>query len=122
MRRSIRYVLSVCVGSAVTGLIAGFFDPGLTSSFAILLLYSVTCSLVLAHGDVWYRELRPRGAGRSSPKLGAIGGGVGGGVGAALVNISIPLVAIGVGMLVFGQALIIAEYAPAIRQSWADGA
>ncbi|AEH38763.1 hypothetical protein [Halopiger xanaduensis] len=110
MRPLLRYVLSLVVGvgvTAVTVQVTGTTDPIVWS---LLPLYAAATALVVGHADGWARLLRAgrnRGGGQ---KLGAIGGGVGALTFSLLFSVSIPAGVAGVGLLLFGQALTVADY------------
>lgn len=109
MRRSVRYSVSTGVGIAVTMIVSVFAHGESSHSLIILSLpvvYAVTTSLLLAHRQQWF-ELNQAHAADS--KLGAVGGGVGAFTGGALLRVSTPAGIAGLGLMLLGMAITVAN-------------
>ncbi|MFK8213927.1 hypothetical protein [Haloferax volcanii] len=110
MRPSIRYIASLVVGVGVAGVaVSAAETPGLLP-VAIAPLYAATTALVLRHRDGWKRLVRFGDQRWSDRKRGALGGGIGALSFSLLLAVSVPAGLVGIGLMLFGQALTVADY------------
>ncbi|KTG07976.1 hypothetical protein AUR64_01725 [Haloprofundus marisrubri] len=111
MRRSIRYALSIFVGMTVTIITLRFTKTNSLVVLSILPLYGVSTAFLLGCKDSWYRLLRPETKEQVSRKRGAIGGGIGAFTCSLLLAVSVPVGVAGIGLMLFGQTLAVADFA-----------
>lgn len=110
MRRSVCYIVAALVGLSITAVTVWFSRSDSILAWAILPLYTVSTGYILVQKDHWVR-LFTTGRDRQSSRLrGAIGGGVAALTLSLLLQISIPAGVAGIGLLIFGQALLVADY------------
>jgi len=110
MRPSVRYLVSLIVGLVVAGVAVSAADAPGFLPVAIAPLYAATTVLVLRHRDGWKRLFRFGDQRWSDRKRGALGGGIGALSFSLLLAVSVPAGLVGIGLMLFGQALTVADY------------
>ncbi|WP_042662136.1 hypothetical protein [Haloferax sp. ATB1] len=110
MRSSLRYLVSLVVGLVVAGVTVSVANTPGSLPVAIAPLYAATTALVLRHRDGWKRLFRFGNQRWSDRKRGALGGGIGALSFSLLLSLSVPAGITGIGLMLFGQALTVADY------------
>ncbi|WP_299332018.1 hypothetical protein [Haloplanus sp.] len=110
MHRSIRYVVALLVGVGLAVAAGVLSDTHGLPLISIAVVYTATTVLVLAHRNDW-AGLSGKTTG-TSRRVGAIGGGVGAFAGATLLQVSIPVGVTGLGLYLFGMAVVVADVSP----------
>ncbi|MFD1634931.1 hypothetical protein ACOZ4L_04235 [Haloplanus ruber] len=106
MRRSLRYLVATAVAVGIAALTAVTADSTGLTLLSVPIVYGPTTALVLAHWQTWVSLSRQPDPSR---KLGAIGGGVGAFAMSSLFRVSVPVGAVGFGLMLFGMAVTIAD-------------
>ncbi|WP_251341201.1 hypothetical protein [Haloplanus halophilus] len=106
MRRSVRYGIAAAVGVGLAALVAVVSGSLGLPLLSVAVVYGATTAVVLAHRETWGRL---NGRTTQSRTLGAVSGGVGAFAGSTLLQVSVPVGVTGIGLMLFGMAVTVAD-------------